>query len=66
MTTTLLLVEILQMDNFLISVDYDSTTGAYVASFFEGQTIVLSATTYNDAVLEADMIEPHKYELGYN
>lgn len=54
------------MDNFLISVDYDSTTGAYVASFLEGQTIVLSATTYHDAVLEADLIEPHKYELGYN
>lgn len=54
------------MDNFLISVDYDSTTNVYMASFFEGQTIVLSATTYHDAVLEADMIEPHTYELGYN
>lgn len=54
------------MSNFLISVDRDPVTGSYMASFFEGQTIVLSANNYHDAVLEADLIEPHEYEVGYN
>jgi hypothetical protein len=54
------------MGNFLISVDYDPVSGGYMASFFEGQTILLNATNYHDAVLEADMLEPHEYEVGYN
>ena len=37
-----------------------------MASFFEGQTIMLNSTNYHDAVLEADMLEPHEYEVGYN
>lgn len=54
------------MSNFLIGIDYDPVTGGYMASFFEGQTIMLSASNYHDAVLEADLIEPHEYEVGYN
>lgn len=54
------------MNNFLISVDYDSASGGYMASFFDGQTVMLSATTYHDAVLEADMLEPENFEVGYN
>ena len=54
------------MSNFLISVDYDPVSGGYTASFFHGQTIVLNATTYQDAVLEADMLEPENFEVGYN
>jgi hypothetical protein len=54
------------MGNFLISVDYDEASGSYMASFFHGQSIVLNATTYHDAVLEADMLEPENYEVGYN
>lgn len=54
------------MSNFLISVDYDPVSGGYTASFFNGQTIVLGATNYQDAVLEADMLEPENYEVGYN
>jgi hypothetical protein len=54
------------MSNFLISVEQDEISGAYMANFLHGQTIVLSATTYQDAVLEADMLEPVNYEVGYN
>jgi len=54
------------MSNFLISVDYDPVSGGYMASFFDGQTIILGATSYHDAVLEADMLEPENYEVGYN
>lgn len=53
------------VSNFLISVERDEVSGAYVASFLHGQTIVLNATTYQDAVLEADMLEPN-FEVGYN
>jgi hypothetical protein len=53
------------MSNFLIGVDRDEVTGVYVASYLHGQTIVLNATTYHDAVLEADMLEPD-FEVGYN
>ena len=54
------------MSNFLISVEYDPVTGGYMACFAEGQTIMLNATDYHDAVLEADMLEPEDYEVGYN
>jgi hypothetical protein len=37
-----------------------------MACFFEGQNILLGATTYHDAVLEADLLEPENYEVGYN
>jgi hypothetical protein len=54
------------MSNFLISIDHDPVSGGYVASYFNGQTITLAASTYQDAVLEADMLELENYELGYN
>lgn len=54
------------MSNFLIGVEYDTISGAYMACFLDGQTILLSATDYHDAVLEADMLEPEDYEVGYN
>lgn len=54
------------MSNFLIGVEYDAVSESYMACFFEGQNILLGATTYHDAVLEADMMEPEHYELGYN
>lgn len=54
------------MANFLISVEHDLISGGYMACFAEGQVILLNATNYHDAVLEADMIEPHEYEVGYN
>ena len=54
------------MANFLIGVDYDPVSGGYMASFLDGQTILLNAADYHDAVLEADMLEPEDYEVGYN
>ena len=54
------------MHNFLINVDYDPVSGGYMACYFEGQCIMLNATNYHDAVLEADLLEPADYEVGYN
>jgi len=54
------------MNNFLISIEYDSTANSYVACFSDGETISLNATNYQDAVLEADMIDIGNYEKGYN
>lgn len=54
------------MSNFLISIDLDPVSGGYMASYFDGQTIMLAASTYQDAVLEADMLEPADHEVGYN
>lgn len=54
------------MGNFLISVELDPASGGYMACFADGQVITLGATTYQDAVLEADMLEPEDYEVGYN
>jgi hypothetical protein len=54
------------MGNFLISVDYDADNNAYMACFYHGQTIRLNATNYHDAVLEADMLQPENFEVGYN
>jgi hypothetical protein len=50
--------------NFLIGIDYDPVSGAYMACFADGQNILLGATSYEDAVLEADMIDLDLYELG--
>jgi len=54
------------MTNFLINVEQDSATGNYMACFAEGQVILLNATNYHDAVLEADMLEPEDHLVGYN
>jgi hypothetical protein len=54
------------MGNFLVSVESDPATGGYMACFADGQVIQLEANTYQDAVLEADMLEPEDYEVGYN
>jgi hypothetical protein len=54
------------MSNFLIGVERDPGSSAYMACFLDGQTILLSAATYHDAVLEADMLEPEIHEVGYN
>ncbi len=54
------------MDNFLISIEYDSTANSYVACFSDGETISLNATNYQDAVLEADMLDIGNFEKGYN
>ncbi len=54
------------MGNFLVSVDHDPVSNGYMACYAEGQVILLGATNYHDAVLEADLLEPEDYEVGYN
>jgi len=44
------------MENFLIEVIYEPINGSYMAYFSNGANIELQATTYHDAVLEADML----------
>jgi hypothetical protein len=51
-----------QADNFLLDIEYDPQSGAYMACFADGQNILLGANTYTDAVLEADMLNPSEYE----
>jgi len=48
------------MENFLIDVER-LDNGTYVANYMSGIQIVLDATDYHDAVLEADLIEPEEY-----
>lgn len=50
------------MDNFLIDIEHDVVTGAYMACYANGQNILLGATNYHDAVLEADQLEVTEYE----
>jgi hypothetical protein len=50
------------MDNFLVDIEYDVVTGAYMACFANGQNILLGATNYHDAVLEADQMDVAEYE----
>jgi len=52
------------MDTFLIDIQHDTVNGAYTACFSNGANVVLHATTYHDAVLEADMLVPADYEFG--
>jgi hypothetical protein len=56
------------MSNFLIGIEHDVVNGSYTACFLDGTSISLSASTYEDAVLEADLLtnEVDNYELGYN
>lgn len=54
------------MENFLIAIEHDPVANAWRADFYYGQSVVLSATNYHDAVLEADMLIPDNHVLGYN
>lgn len=50
------------MKNFLINVEYDDAFHSWQACYADGLTIQLAADTFEDAVLEADMIEPYEYQ----
>ena len=49
------------MGNFLTGIEYDTVYGSYLACYADGTVIQLGATTYEDAVLEADMVESYEY-----
>jgi hypothetical protein len=51
------------MKNFLLTMRWEQnkhnkSSGEYIAIFFDGQNIPLNSTRYQDAVLEADNLEP--------
>jgi len=52
----------LNVDNFLVDIEYDPVYNSYLACYSNGVVIQLGASTYHDAVLEADSIEPWDYE----
>lgn len=56
------------MSNFMIGIEHDNASGTYTACFLDGTSVSLAANTYEDAVLEADLLsnEVDNYELGYN
>ena len=56
------------MGNFLIGIERDNVNGVYTACYLDGTTVQLSSNTYEDAVLEADLLnnEFDNFELGYN
>lgn len=56
------------MSNFMIGIEHDAVSGAYTACYIDGTSVPLAANTYEDAVLEADLLtnEIDHYELGYN
>lgn len=49
------------MNDFLVGIEYEPVYGSYMACYSSGQNIMLGATTYEDAVLEADMINLEEY-----
>ena len=50
------------MDNFLINVEYNEAYNGWTACYADGKIIELGAGTFEDAVLEADLIEPYEYQ----
>lgn len=56
------------MDKFLIDVTFDESYNSYIAMYSTGANVVLNASNYHDACLEADLLddEINNYELGYN
>lgn len=49
------------MENFVIGIDYDRMSASYRASLADGQQIELDANNYEDAVLEADVLDLTEY-----
>jgi hypothetical protein len=50
------------MENFIIDIKFDELYNAYVAEFADGEVVVLDATNYQDAVMEADMIDLMEFQ----
>lgn len=46
------------MKNFLLAMEHNKSSGDYIAIFFDGQRIPMNSNSYQDAVLEADTLEP--------
>lgn len=50
------------MDNFIIDIKFDEDYNSYIAQFADGETVVLDATNYHDACLEADMLDLMEFQ----
>ena len=50
------------MENFIIDITFDELYNSYMAQFANGESVVLDATTYHDAVLEADMLDMVEFQ----
>jgi hypothetical protein len=48
------------MENFLISIDHDARANTYRAMFLNGAWVELNASCYEDAVCEAEHIDPNQ------
>jgi hypothetical protein len=49
------------VSDFLIDIEYDPIGNSYNAVYSSGKVIQLGASTYQDAVLEADSINVQEY-----
>ena len=45
------------MENFLIGIEQNEFSGEFIACYAEGQNIALNADNYQDAVVEADLLD---------
>lgn len=50
------------MSNFIIDIKFDETYNSYVVDMADGQVVVLDATNYQDACLEADMLDMMEFQ----
>ena len=50
------------VDNFLVTIEYDPVYNSYLACYANGAVVQLGSSTYQDAVLEADQLEAAEYE----
>ena len=56
-----MIVNALTGETSIVEIVYVETNGAYMACYADGQTVLLGADTYHDAVLEADLLSPSEY-----
>ena len=49
------------VENMLIGIDFNESSGSYAALFASGQTVELNAGSYEDAVIEADHLDAEDY-----
>ena len=50
------------MDNFIIDISFDEDYNSYIATFADGDVVVLDSSNYHDAVLEADNLNLMEFQ----
>ena len=51
-------------DNFIISIDHDTDSGYFTACFANGESVKLNADDYQDAVMEADLLDATEFQTA--